>query len=207
MKYSCSGVRFFSSIILTLSMLMGNLPAAEPSAKTEKIVLGAGCFWCMELIFENIPGVVSVVSGYAGGSKKNPTYAEVGSGGTGHAEVVQIEFDPTQVTYETLLKTFWNSHDATVKNGVAPDFGTQYRSIILYQNAAEKTAAEKSRDDLQKKLGAKVTTEIVPLTIFYPAEIYHQDYVKNHPNNPYVLGVSKPRFKETQAKDLSMGRP
>lgn len=200
----------FSSLALAVCVAFslpdgGSALAAEPSPQTQKAVMGAGCFWCVELIFEHVPGVVGVVSGYAGGTEKNPTYQEVGSGSTGHAEVIQIEFDPAKVSYETLLETFWASHDATVKNGVAPDFGPQYRSIILYQNEAEKKAAEKSKADLQKKLGKPVTTEISPLTVFYPAEDDHQDYAKKNPDNGYVRNVSKPRQKETEAKKSASG--
>ncbi len=198
--------RLFTPIkTLFVSLLLGVLftglgQAAEPAAKTRKVVLGAGCFWCVELIFENTPGVVEVVSGYAGGPEKNPTYQEVGSGATGHAEAVEIEYDPAKISYEALLTTFWASHDATVKNGVAPDFGPQYRSIILYKTEAEKQAALKSKAELQKKLGKPITTEISALTVFYPAEDYHQDYVKKNPNNGYVRNVSQPRQKETEAK-------
>jgi len=191
-------------LFLLLSLLaVGLSHAAETPAKTQKVVVGAGCFWCVELIFEHVPGVVGVVSGYAGGSEKNPTYKQVGSGATGHAEAVEIEFDPAKVSYEALLTTFWASHDPTVKNGVAPDFGPQYRSIILYKTEAEKQAALKSKAELQKKLGKPITTEISALTVFYPAEDYHQDYVKKNPNNGYVRNVSKPRQKETEAKMAS----
>lgn len=161
----------------------------------------AGCFWCVEAVFESIEGVDEVVSGYSGGLEKNPTYQSVSSGKSLHAETVQIFYDSSKVSYDTLLVAFFGSHDPSTLNQQGPDYGPQYRSIIFYQNEQEKLAAEKYiRMLLDKKNFLKITTEVVPLVKFYKAEIYHQDYEKNNPNNSYVEGVSKPRLKSFQKK-------
>lgn len=162
---------------------------------TERAVLGAGCFWCMEEIYEHVPGVVAVVSGYAGGHTPDPGYHEVGSGETGHAETIEIEYDPSKITYDKLLDIFWKTHDPTDSRGVSPDFGSQYRSLILPGNAAQLKIAEESKARAQKAFSKPIATEIKQLDVFYPAEDYHQDYVKNHPDDPYVRNVSQPRFK------------
>ena len=151
-------------------------------------------------MFEQVPGVVSVVSGYAGGPEKDPTYEAVGSGRTGHAEVVQIEYDPSLVTYDALLTFFWKTHDPTDGRGVAPDFGPQYRSIILYGNDAEKTTAESSRNAESKRRGKPIATEIAALDRFYPAEGYHQDYVWKNPDQGYVRAVAIPKLKKLGLK-------
>jgi peptide methionine sulfoxide reductase msrA/msrB len=179
--------------------LFGNAPAAR---SIERAVLGAGCFWCMEEIFEHVPGVVGVVSGYAGGNKPHPSYHEVGSGGTGHAEVVEIEYDPSKISYEKLLDVFWKTHDPTDPRGVAPDFGSQYRSLILPLDAARLKIAEQSKARAQKQFSKPVATEIKVLETFYPAEEYHQDYVTKHPGDPYVRNVSRPRFERVNLSDI-----
>ncbi len=166
-------------------------------SKTEKAVFGAGCFWCVEEIYEAVPGVVGAVSGYAGGDQPNPTYAEVSSGKSDHVEVVEVEYDPTKVSYETLLEVFWKSHDPTDARGVAPDFGPQYRSLILYSNDAQKAAIEISKSLAEKNYKKPIATEIAPLKTFYPAEDYHQDYAKKNPNDRYIQNVSIPRLKRT----------
>src|SRR6267154_1319223 len=145
---------------------------------TEIATLGGGCFWCTEAIFQMLPGVKSVTSGYAGGTKENPTYKEVCTGQTGHAEVIQIEFDPNLVSYEKILSTFWDAHDPTTLNRQGADNGTQYRSIILYNSDAQKLAAEKSKAEAQKHFPKPIATQIVPLKVFYKAERYHQDYYR-----------------------------
>jgi len=170
-------------------------PVGGPGSGTTKTVLGAGCFWCMEEIYEAIPGVVKVVAGYAGGTKINPTYHEVGSGTTGHAEVIEIEFDPAKISYEKLLDVFWKTHDPTDPRGVAPDFGTQYRSIILPMDDAQRKIAEESKARAQRQFKKPIATEIKMLDTFYPAEDYHQGYAKKHPDDPYVHNVSQPRFE------------
>jgi peptide-methionine (S)-S-oxide reductase len=169
---------------------------------TERATLGGGCFWCLEAIFERVPGVLSVTSGYAGGSVANPTYQQVCEGNTGHAEVIQIEYDPKQITYEQILDLFWQSHDPTTKDRQGPDVGTQYRSIILYNSDAQRKAAEKSKADLVAAgaYKAPVVTEIVPLKAFYKAEAYHQDYFRNNPNAPYCTFVIAPKLKKLHTK-------
>jgi peptide-methionine (S)-S-oxide reductase len=168
--------------------------------KTEIATLGGGCFWCTEAEFQMLPGVISVTSGYAGGTKENPTYKEVCTGETGHAEVIQIVYDPKVVSYEKLLETFWEVHDPTTLNRQGPDSGTQYRSIILYSNEAQKAAAEKSKAMAQKHFKQPIVTEIVPLTKFYPSEDYHHDYYRTHPNQPYCRMVIRPKVEKFEQK-------
>lgn len=166
------------------------------AADSVKATFGAGCFWCVEAIYRRIDGVTNVVPGYAGGTEPNPTYRQVGSGSTGHAEVVQITFDPAKISYDKLLEIFWKSHDPTNPNGVAPDFGKQYRSLLLYHDDQQKQAIERSRAIAQKNFSKPIATDIAPLTKFYPAEEYHHDYVRKNPNDSYVRNVSLPRLKE-----------
>ncbi|MCX6929727.1 MAG: peptide-methionine (S)-S-oxide reductase MsrA [Verrucomicrobia bacterium] len=166
----------------------------------EIATLGGGCFWCTEAVFQMLPGVKSVKSGYAGGTKVNPTYKEVCAGNTGHAEVIQIQFDPKEVSYEKLLETFWEAHDPTTLNRQGADSGTQYRSIILFSSEAQKAAAVKSRVAAQKQLGKPIVTEIVPLKHFYPAEDYHQDYYRDNPNQPYCQVVIRPKVEKFEKK-------
>ena len=169
-------------------------------AKTELATLGGGCFWCLEAVFERLDGVKSVTSGYAGGNTKNPRYEEVCHGDTGHAEVVQIEYDPTKISYDKLLEVFWQAHDPTTPNRQGADVGTQYRSIILYQNDAQKAAAEKSKAAIAAMLPkpSTVTTEIVPLVQFFPAEGYHQDYFRKNPDKGYCVVVVRPKVEKLQ---------
>ncbi len=161
----------------------------------------AGCFWCVEAIFESIEGVEEVESGYSGGTEKNPTYELVCSGKTKHAETVKIYYDSSKVNYNTLLEAFFGSHDASTLNQQGPDFGVQYRSIVFYENAQEKDYTEKYIEKLLKdKVFPKITTEVVPLVKFYKAEIYHQNYEEIHPDNPYVKSVSRPRLNRFKEK-------
>ena len=168
--------------------------------KTELATLGAGCFWCVEAVFKMLPGVKNVASGYAGGKTDNPTYKEVCAGDTGHAEVIQVEFDPGAISYERILETFWEAHDPTTLNRQGADEGTQYRSVIFYHSDAQKTAAEKSKAAAQKNFTKPIVTEIVPLTKFYKAEGYHQDYYQNNPNQPYCRIVIKPKVEKFEKK-------
>lgn len=170
------------------------------SGKTETVVLAAGCFWCLEAIFEQQPGVLNVVSGFAGGEEPNPTYAKVCTETTGYAESIEITFDPAQTSFEKLLALYWRTFDATDGRGVAPDFGSSYRSIVFYENPEQQQVAEASKSSEAKRLGQAVATEVLPLTKFWPAEDYHQDYVKNHPENPYVRSVSYERMDRVGAK-------
>jgi len=170
------------------------------SNHTETATLGGGCFWCTEAVYQMLPGVKSVVSGYAGGTKPNPTYEEVCTGDTGHAEVIQITYDPQQVSYEKILETFWIVHDPTTLNRQGNDSGTQYRSIILYNSEAQKAAAEKSKQEAQKNFKAPIVTQIVPLKAFYAAEGYHQDYYRSNPNKGYCQAVIRPKVEKFEKK-------
>ena len=172
--------------------------SAEETVKTETAVFGAGCFWCVEAFFEKVPGVTEVVSGYAGGKQPNPTYKEVSNGSSDHIEVIQVTYDPAKISYRDLVDFFWTTHDVTDPRGVWPDFGPQYRSIILYATDAQKKEAEASKAALQAsgKLKKPVATEFALLNKFYPAEEYHQDYVKRNPDDRYVTGVAIPKLKK-----------
>jgi len=167
---------------------------------TDTATLGGGCFWCTEALYQMLPGVKSVASGYAGGPKANPTYQDVCTGKTGHAEVIQVEFDPAVVSYEKILSTFWETHDPTTLNQQGADHGTQYRSIILYNSEAQKVAAEKSKVEAQKHFSNPIVTEIVPLKAFYKAEGYHQDYYRSNPNQPYCRLVIQPKVEKFEKK-------
>jgi methionine-S-sulfoxide reductase len=164
--------------------------------KVDQITLGGGCFWCVEAVYERIPGVQSVESGYAGGSTANPTYEQVCDGTTGHAEVAQLTYDPSKVTLEEILELFWRAHDPTTLNRQGADAGTQYRSVIFYQNEKQKEIAEESKNTAQKEFSVPIVTEIKPLDKFYKAENYHQDYYKNNPNAPYCSFVIRPKLKK-----------
>ncbi len=153
-----------------------------------------GCFWCAQALFEKFGGITQTVVGYAGGHTVNPTYEDVCTDQTGHAETVQITFDPQKITYQQLLEVFWDVHDPTTLNAQGPDEGTQYRSIILYSNPEQQRLAEASKKEEAAKLGKPVTTEIVPLTAFYRAEEYHQDYFKKNPHAPYCLFEISPKL-------------
>jgi peptide-methionine (S)-S-oxide reductase len=177
-----------------------NKPMKGPTNHTELATLGGGCFWCTEAIYQMLPGVKSVSSGYAGGSKDNPTYEEVCTGKTGHAEVIQIEYDPKVVSYQKILETFWEAHDPTTLNRQGHDAGTQYRSIILYSSPAQKLAAEKSKAEAQKQFSSPIVTEIVPLTKFYKAEEHHQDFYRSHPEQGYCRAVIRPKVEKFEKK-------
>ena len=159
---------------------------------------GSGCFWCTEAIFERLNGVVKVESGYSGGKVKNPTYEEVCTGTTGHAEVTQITYDPSVISFDELLEVFWKTHDPTTLNRQGNDVGTQYRSVIFYQNEEQKELAEKYKAELDKSgvWDNPVVTEISPFTNFYPAEGYHQDYYENNPAQPYCSFVITPKIEK-----------
>jgi peptide-methionine (S)-S-oxide reductase len=172
--------------------------AKEKSTKTQFATFGGGCFWCLEAFYEKFRGVKAVTSGYTGGKNDNPTYKQVCAGDTGHAEVVQIEFDPNEISYEQLLEIFWEIHDPTTLNRQGADAGTQYRSAIFFHDDAQKAAAEKSKADAAKKFKEPITTEIVGLKKFYPAEDYHQDYFRKNPNVPYCAYVISPKLQKLQ---------
>jgi len=193
---------------MALGLLLGGVlpgPAQpknmnKPPNQTETATLGGGCFWCTEALFQMLSGVKSVASGYAGGTKENPTYKEVCTGTTGHAEVIQIVYDPKVVSYEKLLETFWEAHDPTTLNRQGADTGTQYRSIILYNNEAQKAAAEKSKAEAQKHFSRPIVTQIVPLKAFYKAEDYHQDYYRSNSDQPYCRAVIRPKVEKFEKK-------
>ena len=187
-------------IILTiLGFALGASVSAE-EAKLEKAVFGAGCFWCVEAFFEQQPGVTEVVSGYAGGDEQNPTYQQVSAGRSSHAEVVQVTFDPAKTSYGALVDYFWKTHDATDGRGVAPDFGRQYRSTILTDGEAQAATAQTSKAKAQQGLKKPIATVIAPLKKFWPAEEYHQDYVRKNPTDGYVTGVAIPKLKKLGLK-------
>ena len=177
-----------------------NNPTMNTTHKTELATLGGGCFWCTEALFQMLPGVKSVTSGYAGGHTENPTYKEICGGDTGHAEVIQIEFDPSLSSYEKIVETFWEAHDPTTLNRQGADAGTQYRSIILYHSAAQKEVAEKSKTAAQKNFSSPIVTEIVPLTKFYKAEGYHQNYYRTNPEQGYCRAVIRPKVDKFEKK-------
>jgi methionine-S-sulfoxide reductase len=170
--------------------------------KTETIVLGGGCFWCTEAVFKMLKGVTAVMPGYAGGETVDPTYEEVCNGTTGHAEVIKIDYDPSIAKLSDILTVFFASHDPTTLNRQGADVGTQYRSIILYSNDAQKKEAEKIIQEINasSKDGGAVVTEVVPLTKFYPAESYHQNYFEQNPDKAYCQIVINPKVTKVQEK-------
>jgi peptide-methionine (S)-S-oxide reductase len=175
------------SALLALAFAAGETaaaPAGKPAPaarKLAKATFAGGCFWCMEPPFDHLPGVVSTTSGYTGGARKNPTYEEVSSGGTGHAEAVEVLYDPAKVSYEKLLEVFWKNIDPTVKDRQFCDVGEQYRSAIFYHGEAQRRLAEASKRKLEPRFRGGIQTEIEPAGPFYPAEEYHQDYYTKNP--------------------------
>jgi len=161
----------------------------------EKATLGGGCFWCLEAVFDQVDGVKEVISGYAGGAVINPTYQEVCSGNTGHAEVVQITFDPLKVSYSQLLDIFFAIHDPTTLNRQGADVGSQYRSVIFYHSPQQQAVANSKIAEVAKsgEYDGKIVTEVLPLPVFYKAEGYHQDYFAKHPEQPYCQIVISPK--------------
>lgn len=173
--------------------------STNAAAKTELATFGGGCFWCMEAVFQQLPGVKKVTSGYTGGKVANPTYEQVCGHGTGHAEAIQIEFDPARTSFESLLDIFWQAHNPTELNRQGHDVGDQYRSAIFYHGAEQRKVAEASKDALAKsgKYKDPIVTAIQPAGVFYPAETYHQDYYRQNKNsNPYCQMVIKPKLKK-----------
>jgi peptide-methionine (S)-S-oxide reductase len=176
-------------------LALGSMSAAEKKARA---ILGGGCFWCVEAVYENVPGILAVISGYAGGKVANPTYEQVSTGRTGHAEVVEIDYDPNKITYDQVLDLFWKAHDPTTLNRQGPDSGPQYRSIILYEDETQKAIAEKSKAAAQADFKDPIVTEIVPLKEFYPAEKYHQDFYANNPDYPYSRAIIRPKLEKLE---------
>lgn len=176
------------SILVLISMT-----TLATTAAAESIVLGGGCFWCLDASYKLLPGVTHITCGYAGGALPNPTYEQVCTEETGHAEVVRIDYDPKAVSLERILTYFWMVHNPTQVGGQGNDMGSQYRSIILYSGPAQKAAAEASRAEAQKSRSDPITTQIVPLAKFWPAESYHQDYFEKHPDEGYCAAVIRPK--------------
>ena len=179
--------------LLSLTLAMTTLPTI---ARADSVVLGGGCFWCMDAAYKLLPGVTHITCGYAGGTVKDPTYEQVCTEETGHAEVVKVDYDPAKVSLERVLQYFWDAHNPTQVGGQGNDMGSQYRSIILYADEAQKAAALKSRAEAQKSYDSPITTEIVPLKQFWPAEDYHQDYFAKNPNQGYCSVVIRPKVNK-----------
>lgn len=209
-------MKTLTTLLLALMASLTSHAADAPAAKTEIAVIGGGCFWCVEAQYLLVKGVKKVVSGYAGGKTENPTYEDICTGETGHAEVIQIEFDPAVTTYKEIIELFWDAHDPTsvtkeemFKHGkMLPkgtpyqgnDYGTQYRSAIFYTSEEQKKIAEASKAEAQKKWKDPIATEIAPLKKFYPAEDYHQNFQARNPEQGYVRAVVTPKtekFKHT----------
>jgi peptide-methionine (S)-S-oxide reductase len=185
-------ILLFFNLLITFSV---------PAQKTKVAYFGSGCFWCVEAIFETVKGVNYAESGYSGGASKNPTYEQVCSGLTGHAETVKVVYNPNVISYADLLRVFFNSHDPSTLNQQGADKGTQYRSVIFYSNESElKLAKDYIKTLTEKKTFSKITTTLEPFDAFYKAESYHQDFEKNNPDNPYVRQVSIPRLKAFKKK-------
>ncbi|MFC1591368.1 peptide-methionine (S)-S-oxide reductase MsrA [Thermodesulfobacteriota bacterium] len=176
----------------------GKEPAAARQPGRETATFGAGCFWCVEAVFQALDGVSEVVSGYSGGSVPDPTYEQVCAGTTGHAEACRITFDPARITYTELLEVFWQTHDPTTLNRQGADVGTQYRSVIFYHSAEQKQLAEQYRARLDQSGSWKdsLVTEISPAAVFYPAEDYHQDYYSQNADQPYCRFVIVPKLEK-----------
>ena len=196
---------FIGSLLAAVSLQLaaiGQTNNLMNSHKTELAPFGGGCFWCREAVYERLPGVFAVTSGYAGGHRENPTYKQVCTGETGHAEVTQIKFDPTKISYAQLLEVFWQAHDPTTLNQQGADHGTQYRSIILYADEQQKLLAEKSQLEAQKNRFRPIVTEIVPLKKFFSAEDYHQGYFDAHGHEPYCQMVIAPKLEKLEHKKI-----
>ena len=160
----------------------------------------SGCFWCVEAVYESVKGVSEVINGYAGGHTNNPTYQTSNTGRTGHAEAVEVIYDPTVVSFSSLLDVYFGSQNTTQVNGQGPDRGSQYRSIIFYQNEAQKTIITQKKDALTLELNASIAAEVYPFQKFWKGEDYHQNYERLHPNNPYIQNISIPRLRKFQQK-------
>ncbi len=180
------------------------LVKAEPKAatKTELATFGGGCFWCTEAVFQRVPGVIHSVSGYSGGHTNNPTYEDICAHGSGHAEVIQVEFDPAVISYEKVLEVFFESHDPTTLNRQGADAGDQYRSVIFYHTEEQHQIALLAKTAAQAHHEDPIVTEIVPLKKFWPAEAYHQDYFNQHPGQGYCSFVIKPKVSKLQQKGV-----
>jgi peptide-methionine (S)-S-oxide reductase len=201
-------MKVYLTIVALLAASFGYSQTKKPmNNELQVATFGAGCFWCTEAVFLNVKGVSKVVSGYEGGKVKNPSYRDICTGETGHAEVTQITFDPSKVTFEELLEVFWNTHDPTTLNKQGADEGTQYRSVVFYHNDSQKKSAEayKKQLDASHLYPHPIVTEISPASTFYPAEDYHQNYYALNANQGYCQYVIRPKvekFKKQFASKL-----
>jgi len=191
-----SSVRHFLLPALIVGISAVSFAEDMESSKSERAVLGGGCFWCVEAVYQGLPGIKAVVSGYAGGNMPDPTYDAVTSGRTGHAEVVEIEYDPSVITYREIVDFFWKAHDPTTLNRQGADVGTQYRSVIFTNNESEREIAEASKTAAQGSFKSPIVTEITPLDRFYAAEGYHQDFYERNPGHPYNRAVIQPKLEK-----------
>ncbi len=215
-NFSMKSISFLSVLFCITIVSCGQQPSpgfqksiSVSDANMSQATFAAGCFWCEEAIFESVKGVKEAVSGYAGGTKPNPSYYDLGSGPTCHAEMVNVYYDSSKIDYPTLLKIYFASQDPTQVNGQGPDQGEQYRSIVFYRNDAEKRMAKKYIDQLNAsgKYKAPIAVQLVAFTKFWEAEGYHQNYVKRHPTSPYVLGESIPRIRRFQKQFPDLIKP
>jgi peptide-methionine (S)-S-oxide reductase len=199
-KYSIIGMMSLSLFLLAASVSAAEAGSATTASKLEKATFAGGCFWCMEAPFDKLPGVVSVTVGYTGGTVKNPTYEQVSAGGTGHAESVEIAFDPKIISYGKLLEIFWHNIDPTVADRQFCDYGRQYRTAIFYHSEEQRKLAEQSKAALSKtkSFPGQIVTEIVPAGTFYPAEDYHQHYYRKNPIRYKFYRTSCGRDKRLQ---------
>lgn len=198
------GLISLQTCISSTSPLNRNEPVWTPTVTQQeglkKAYFASGCFWCVEAVYQSVRGVHEVYSGYSGGETINPNYNQIGTGRTGHAEAVEVHYDPKIVSFGTLVQVFFGSHDPTTPNRQGPDRGSQYRSIAFYQNESERETIQKYIELLEEKniFSKEIVTEVVAFDRFYFAEEYHQDYEKRNPNNPYVRNVSIPRLRRFQ---------
>lgn len=175
--------------------------------KYDRAYFASGCFWCVETIYESVKGVEEVFSGYSGGHTKNPTYEKSNTGRTGHAEAVEVIYDPEKVSFKTLVDVYFGSQNVTQQNGQGPDIGSQYRSIIFYQNEEQKKIIENKIEELSKEYDKPIAAEVKPFDKFWMAEEYHQDYKEKHPNNPYIKNVSVPRYTRFKVRFPELLKP
>lgn len=187
-------------LLFFATMALGICVCSAVNMNEECAVVGGGCFWCVEAVYQGKPGINSVVSGYAAGKNPNPTYEEICTGQTGHAEVVKICYDPSVISYDKIIEFFWDAHDPTTLNRQGADHGTQYRSIIIAQDADQRAVAEKSKATAQSRFRNPIVTEIIDKTEFFPAEAHHQDFTSRNPNHPYVRAVIEPKLEKLKNK-------
>ena len=196
--FSCTNKQSNEQSNLTKTTMVSDKMNSDTNVTLDTATFGAGCFWCVEAVFQNLKGVYSVEAGYSGGTVEDPTYEAVCTGATGHAEVAQITFDPNIISFETLVNVFFHTHDPTTLNQQGADMGTQYRSAIFYHNEEQKETAEKVKGEVEAEgvWSDPIVTEITPLKNYYPAEDYHQNYYNNNSNKPYCSAVIAPKLSK-----------